>query len=310
MKKMDMHIHTYSTLPMDQQVAYMKEMMEKRGYCGLGFVASLRNTAGFHPYSNEATLELKRRIPGCYAFAALDHGKDFIEQAKAFMEQGFDGIKMLEGKPSNYRFWGIGYEGPRMDEFFAYAEERQIPLVIHNNDPRANWDLNNPKRAHLEAKGWFYGGEDLPSQEDFFVMLEKVFERHPNLRAALSHMGFYYDNLPRVSALMDRCPNLYMDLTPAVEVFMELSLTPDETQAFIRKYHDRIFFGTDTSVNWEPGSRIREFNDQKVRMMEVFFEGDAPEVVAGKYPVAPMHVPAEILEEIYYTNALRFMKKI
>ena len=91
---------------------------------------------------------------------------------------------------------------------------------------------------------------------------------------------------------------------------MELSLTPDETQAFIRKYHDRIFFGTDTSVNWEPGSRVREFNDQKVRMMEVFFEGDAPEVVAGKYPVAPMHVSAEILEEIYYTNALRFMKKI
>ena len=31
MKKMDMHIHTYSTLPMDQQVAYMKEMMEVRG---------------------------------------------------------------------------------------------------------------------------------------------------------------------------------------------------------------------------------------------------------------------------------------
>lgn len=310
MKKMDMHIHTYGQIPMDEQVAYMKEMMELRGYCGLGFVACFRNSVGFHYDSNDVTMELKRRIPGSFAFASLDHGKDFIEQAKLYMEQGFDGIKLLEGKPSIYRFWGTGYEGPRMDEFFAYAEEHDIPLVIHNNDPRANWDPANPKADHLKDKGWYYGDGDVPSQEEFFRMLEGVLERHPNLRAALSHMGFYYDNLPRVSALMDRCPNLYMDLTPAVEVFMELSLTPEETRAFIRKYSKRMFYGTDTSVDWTPGSRIREFNDRKVRMMEVFFEGDEPEVVAGKYPVVPMHIEPEILEDIYYYNALRFMKKI
>jgi predicted TIM-barrel fold metal-dependent hydrolase len=91
---------------------------------------------------------------------------------------------------------------------------------------------------------------------------------------------------------------------------MELSLTPDETKEFFRKYGDRMFVGTDTSVDWAPGSRIREFNDQKVRMMEVFFEGDEPEVVGGKYPVAPMHIDPEIVEDIYYYNALRFMKKI
>ncbi|MBP3300905.1 MAG: amidohydrolase family protein [Clostridia bacterium] len=310
MKKMDMHIHTYGDISMDQMVAYMEEMKELRGYCGLGFMACLRNSSGFVPDSNEVTLELKRRIPGSYAFAGLDHGKDFVEQAKQFMEQGFDGIKMLEGKPSLYRFWGIGYEGPRMDEFFAYAEEQDIPLVIHNNDPRANWDPNGPRVEHLRGKGWYYGDGDVPSQEEFFLMLEGVFDRHPNLRAALSHMGFYYDNLPRVSALMEKCPNLYLDLTPAVEVFMELSLTPAETKAFIEKYQKRMFWGTDTSVNWAPDSRIRTFNDQKVRMMEVFFEGTEPEVVAGKYPVAPVGLDPAILEDIYYYNALRFMKKI
>lgn len=310
MKKLDMHIHTYGNISVDQMVAYMKEMMTLRGYSGLGFVGCLRNSSGFHLDSNEVTMELKRRIPGSFAFAGLDHGKDFLEQAKEYMEAGFDGIKMLEGKPSIFRFWGTGYEGPRMDEFFAYAEEHDIPLVIHNNDPRANWDPANPKADHLREKGWYYGDGDVPSQEEFFRMLEGVFERHPNLRAALSHMGFYYDNLPRVSALMDKYPNLYMDLTPAVEVFMELSLTPDETKEFFRKYGDRMFVGTDTSVDWAPGSRIREFNDQKVRMMEVFFEGTEPETVAGKYPVVPMGFDKELLENIYYYNALRFMKKI
>jgi len=310
MKKIDMHVHTYGDISMDQMVAYMEEMIRVRGYCGLGFVGCLHASSGFHYDSNEVTLELKRRIPGSYAFAGLDHGRDFLEQAESFMKQGFDGIKMLEGKPSQYRFWGTGYEGPRMDEFFAYAEEHQIPLVIHNNDPRANWDPSNPKADHLREKGWYYGDGDVPSQEEFFRMLEGVFERHPNLRAALSHMGFYYDNLPRISALMDKCPNLYLDLTPAVEVFMELSLTPEETKAFLRKYGKRMFFGTDTSVNWAPGSRIREFNSQKVRMMEVFFEGTEPEVVAGKYPVSPMNVDPEALEDIYYYNALRFMKKM
>ena len=141
-------------------------------------------------------------------------------------------------------------------------------------------------------------------------MMEGVLERHPNLRVALCHMGFYYDNLPRVSALMDKYPNLYLDLTPAVEVFMELSLTPDETRAFFGKYAKRMFVGTDTSVDWAPESRIRTFNDQKVRMMEVFFEGTEPETVAGKYPVVPMGFDKELLENIYYYNALRFMKKI
>ncbi len=309
MKKMDMHIHTYGDIPICQMVDYMKEMMAVRGYCGLGFMACLHSSSGFHYDSNEVSLELKRRIPGSYAFAALDHGKDFIEQAKTFMEQGFDGIKLLEGKPAQYRFWGTGYEGPRMDEFFAYAEQQQIPLVIHNNDPRGNWDKNAPNRARLEEKGWFYGNGDLPSQEEFFVMLENVFLKHPNLRAAISHMGFYYDDLPRAAKWLDLCPNLYYDLTPAVEVFLELSLTPEETRAFFRKYRNRMFVGTDTSVDWAPGSRVREFNDQKVRMMEVFFEGNAPEVVAGKYPVVPMLLEKDIVEDIYYTNALRFLKK-
>lgn len=310
MKKMDMHIHTYGNISLDQMTEYMKEMMQVRGYCGLGFVAALRNSAGAQPDANETTLELKRRFPNSFAFASLDHEKDFVEQTKAYMEAGFDGIKMLEGKPSIYRHYGCGFEGDRMDAFFAYAEEHEIPIVLHNNDPRANWDPSNPKADALREKGWYYGDGEVPSQEEFFRMLEDVFDRHPNLRVGLSHMGFYYDNLPRVSALMDKCPNLYMDLTPAVEVFMELSLTPDATKEFFRKYGKRMFYGTDTSVNWAPGSRIREFNDQKIRMMDVFFQGDAPEVVAGKYPVVPMEFDQALVEDIYYYNALRFLKKI
>ena len=140
-------------------------------------------------------------------------------------------------------------------------------------------------------------------------MLEGVFDRHPNLRVGLSHMGFYYDNLPRASALMEKCPNLYMDLTPAVEVFVELSLTPVETKAFFEKYRKRMFWGTDTSVDWAPDSGIRSFNDVKVRMMEVFFEGTEAETVAGRYPVAPIGFDKELLEDVYYYSALRFLKK-
>ncbi len=308
MKKIDAHIHTYGDASMDQMEGYMREMMETRGYCGLGFAALLHETAGFFPESNNMAIEMKRRIPGCYAFASLDHGKDFIAQTKEFMAQGFDGIKLLEGKPSEYRFWGTGYEGPRMEQFFAYAEEQDIPLLIHNNDPRANWDLNHPWREILTKKGWFYGDCGLPSQEEFFVMLEEVFARHPNLRAAIAHMGFYYDNLPRAAALLDKCPNLYLDMTPAVEVYWELSEKPEESATFLRKYHNRLFFGTDTSMGWAPGSGIRSYNDMKVRMMTVFYEGTAPEVVEG-HTIVPMGLEPETVEEIYYYNFLKFLKK-
>ena len=303
MKKLDFHTHiTDETVTVEESAAYFQDLCIRHGLEGIVIHAATVNSAGLHPDCNEKALEISRLLGGAPAFASLHHERDFVEQTKEYMTQGFRGIKLLEGKPSLYRHYGYGFEHPRFEPFFAYAEEQSIPLLIHNNDPAANWDVANATEDLIQ-KGWIYDST-MPTQEDFFRTLEDVLARHPNLRAAIAHFGFYSNDLPRATRLMERYPNLRMDLTPALIIFHELSKTPAETKEFLLRYQDRLIFGTDVSNRIE--DKVRTLNDKKHAVMTAFFEGEG-DYDFGKYSVCGMGLEESVLSKIYYENAMKFM---
>ena len=88
--------------------------------------------------------------------------------------------------------------------------------------------------------------------------------------------------------------------------YSELSATPGRTGDLVRKYHDRLLFGTDADANLT--GRARELNDKKVKVMKAFYEGSGPSEVEGAQ-IYGLDLPEYMLENIYYNNALRFMKK-
>lgn len=303
MKKIDFHVHiTDDDVSVEKSIENFSSLCERQNLSGVCILAAEHSSSGFHPNSNEKALEISRAVRGSFAFATLLQDRDFVEQAKEYMDMGFRGIKLLQGKPSEFRYFGYGYEHPRYDAFFAYAERNAIPLIIHNNDPAKHWDITKMSRASIE-KGWYYD-ETMPSNEHFFRVMENVLEKYPNLCAALAHMGFYSDNIERAALYMEKCPNLMMDMTPAPIIYEQLSLTPDKTKEFIYKYQDRLFYGTDVSNKIE--GNVRALNDQKVALMKAFYE-DADEYFDGKYRVSGMDLDHSILEKIYYKNAMRFI---
>lgn len=305
MKKIDFHVHHSDNIPLADTVQNFRDMCKRKGYVGICTHAYVRDGAtGYHPDCNEAAMALKQAMPEAYAFAALHHERDLVAQAKEYMAAGFDGIKLLEGKPNTYRYNGFGYEAPTFEAFFAYAEEAEIPLMIHNNDPISHWSIETATPRAIEM-GWVYD-ETYPSQEWFFAALEDVLHRHPRLRAALAHMGFYADKLPRAAALLDACPNLYLDITPAPVIYEHLSATPEESRAFFEKYHERLIYGTDAQNDLT--GFAREYNDTKTDIISTFLEGSTPRRI-GKYDIHPIGLPTEMLENIYYNNAMRFVKK-
>lgn len=305
MKKIDFHVHCEAALPIEQSRENFRGMMERNGYCGVCIMALNYNSLGDHPHANEDALKVIEGLGESYAFGTLYHDRDFVTQAKALMDQGFSGIKLLEGKPSVYRKYGYGFENPRYEEFFAYAEREQIPLDIHNNDPLKHWDKEKCGARAIE-QGWYYD-ETIPSQQWFYDVLEQqVLAKHPNLRVALAHMGFYAHTLDKAEELMEKYPNLYMDATPAMLIYHELSETPEQSERFFRKYHDRIFYGTDAHNNLVGFNR--EYNDTKVEMITNFLEGTEPKELGGGI-VRPIRLEPYMLENIYYNNAMRFMKK-
>ena len=104
MKKIDFHVHHSDPIPLDVTVANFRDMCERKGYEGVCTLSYVRDGANERNATcNEEALAIKAAMPGSFAFAALFHERDLVAQAREYMAAGFDGIKLLEGKPNNYR---------------------------------------------------------------------------------------------------------------------------------------------------------------------------------------------------------------
>lgn len=303
MQKMDFHVHVLDNdTNASNSIRYFEDLCMRNNLDGICIHAVGFSSIHAHPGANEKALTISKANINWYAFAGLDHSKDFIEQAEEYMTQGFRGIKLLEGKPSLYRYFGYGFEHPRFEAFFDYAEKHAIPLEIHNNDPLLHWDLNKISPSSIE-KGWYYDST-IPSQEHFFRVFEEMLHRHPALHVALAHFGFYSNNLPRAEKLMKACPNLMMDMTPASIIYNELSQTPEETRSFILRYQHRLLYGTNVSNKIE--GAVHDLNIRKSKLMNAFFEGNELYTL-GNSRVVGMNLEKHVLENIYWNNAHRFM---
>ena len=119
-------------------------------------------------------------------------------------------------------------------------------------------------------------------------------------------MGFYSENIDRAFELMETYPNLKMDVTPALNIYEELSLIHDRAEEFFRKYSDRIIFGTDAVNNLEGDARIS--NDDKNEATSHFFTGEGDRIIRNKL-IRHIRLTEEMLENIYYKSAMNFIGK-
>lgn len=302
MKKIDFHVHVSKDIPLEESAAYLTDMCARHGYEGVNILAL---TYDFPEKCNEMCLTLSKMIPNSHAFCCLLPGEDYAAQAERLMGMGFDGIKLIRGgKPSFYRDCGHLFDDAIYEDFFALAEKEQYPIIMHNNDPEIYWDITRISKKALE-KGWYYD-ESLPSHARYFEAVDRVLERHPNLKIALAHMGVYSEKIDKAFELMEAYPNLYMDATPALNIYEELSLVRDQAELFFRTYHDRIFFGSDATnllVGYE-----REKNDKKNEIVPYFFSGGEPTMLHGM-KISPIRLEPHMLENIYYNTAMKFIEK-
>ena len=309
MKKIDFHVHLEPMYPVEKSVRDLKAMCERNGYETVCLQTFTHGDNHHIPWANDAAFEVHKLLPGSYLFAGIFHdGTSYVDQAKKSIEMGADGIKLLIGKPSEYRDLNVRYDDEIVDEFFAYAEKEDIPVLLHHNDPEKHWDKTRMKPENIE-KGWYYDPETMPSCAWFDDQLEKMLAKHPNLRIALAHMGFYADKLERLTELMEKYPKLYMDLTPALDIFEDLSRTPKEAEEFFKKYEDRIFYGTDAWSNLEEHEGNRKYNEKKVKIVRHFLCEEGDEVIDGQF-TSSISLTEEQQEKIYYYNCLKFMKKM
>ena len=195
---------------------------------------------------NALGLYLKLLFPNCYAFGSLEYrsGIEPAVQARQLMTCGFDGIKMIEQKPTVRRDLKIALNDPRYFPFYAYLEEQQISLLAHVADPEEFW---NPDLIPIWAKeaGYDYSGGEYPAKEQLYDEVEDVLNRFPRLPVILAHLFFLSADLPRLDALLHRHPNVSLDIVSGTEMYFNFTRDPAAWRAFFLRYADRIIYGTD-----------------------------------------------------------------
>lgn len=216
---------------------------ETYGYCATNFlsVECMDDCA-----QNALAIYFKLLHPDNYAFGGLHYRfpYDFGSEVRQLWELGLDGMKMVENKPSERKRLGYAQDDVRYDSFYAALEALDFPALIHVNDPPENWDWERCSQWGKEH-GYYYGDGSFVSYSQVLEETVSMLEKHPKLRVCMAHLFFLSEDGAYLSRLMDRFPNMWLDITAGTEMYYAFDKDPAFWRQFFLKYQDRILFGTD-----------------------------------------------------------------
>lgn len=249
----DGHVHVYT----DKCVEYFLDYKKKYGFKHIcvACLCNLNKTMENDGTQNILAAIMKLIDPDIYALGGLVYPEfpvtkaptgdyDFAAQVKEFMEIGFDGIKMLENKPTTRKLTGLATDDPMYDSFYKYIEDNDIAVISHVADPETFWDYDlAPEFSHKE--GWFYGDGTFLSKEAIYNEVKNTLGKFPKIRFTFPHFFFLSDYIEEARKLLDKHPNLNLDITPGREMYDNFTRHHNEAKAFFNDYSHRIIFGTD-----------------------------------------------------------------
>ena len=223
-------------------------------------ICSLNNHAS--GACNNVMIALYKLInPNTYAHGCLHHvyypisenvpeGTDLVTQYKEMMEIGFDGIKLIEGKPNCLKKLGGTLLFPTLDKFFEAAEKDGTHIVFHVNDPDEFWDDELAPPISKEY-GWFYGDGSFPNFWTVVKEIESILDKYPKLNVTFAHFFFYAKYPEKLAKMFEKYENVAVDITPGTEMYLAFEKNHDFYCDFFKKYSDRILVGTDATFPWE-----------------------------------------------------------
>lgn len=269
---------------------------------------------------NSELVYLKTHHPGrFYASGGLDYLQVRSDPARmseilgtqihTLKRIGFDGVKLIEGKPTARKRWKLPLDAPEYQGMWTALEELQMPIVCHVADPETFWDRNAAPKWALE-RDWFYGDGTFPTKEALYAEIDRVLSRHSTLKLILAHFYFLSADLDRAARFLDAHPSVCLDITPGSEMYNNFTRTCKGTRAFFLEYQDRIIYGTDVNTGAIARNGIREPLSY-VHFVRTFLETQQPFAPPPLIPhwmeadlkaILPLHLPSDVLLKIYHAN--------
>ncbi len=225
----------------------------------------------------------------------------FTYQLEMLNAMGFDGIKFCEFKPDSFKVNKIEKYLPDFEKYFDYCEEKDIPMCWHIADPEEFWDIDRvPEWA--KKSGWFYGDGSFPPLDKLYELTYEILDRHPKLRVMLAHAFFMSQNPDKMVRLLDKYPNVTIDLSPGWEMFDGFRHYYDKWYDIFRKYSDRFLFATDADMAYGKNDCNRPATNV-LRFLETNDEFETP----ANHFAHGIALEKEPLENVLYKNCERIL---
>ncbi len=253
----DVHSHTYARTP--EEISGWVRMMDQ---AGVELTVILTGATGAR-FDQAVELFLKPHPGRFQLYCGIDtsnfEANDFPQRAAAELERCFrkgargvgevidKGSGLSRGSGLLPRDKRLHPDNPRLDLFWQKCAELKIPTNLHMADHPSCWrPPDNKQERPPRFQNFNQFGRDVPSYEELLEIRDRTLARHPKTLFVCCHLGNQGNDLASLSKLLDKYPNLYVDISARA---YEVGRQPRYAAKFLRKYQDRVVFGTDQSIN-------------------------------------------------------------
>ncbi len=227
-----------------------------------------------------------------------------VLQFEEDIKNGARGLKIYKSLGMRYKDSDgkrLAIDDIRLDPIWAKCGELGVPVLIHAADPKSFWDdFDGDNERWLELKTHprrKRSASDPASWEQIIGEQHKMFKKHPKTVFINAHMGWYANNLGKLSELMQEMPNMNVEIGA---IIAELGRQPKFAKKFFEQYQDRILFGKDS---WKPEEfptyfRVLESADEYFPYHKKYH---------AFWAMYGLDLSDEVLKKVYYKNALRIV---
>jgi predicted TIM-barrel fold metal-dependent hydrolase len=229
-----------------------------------------------------------------------------LDRLERLVDHGACGIKFWKDLGLTVRDVSgtlLRVDDERLAPIFDKAAELGIPVMFHTADPDAFFtpiDRFNERYEELAAHpDWSYYGSPV-SKASLLEQRDRVIARHPQTTFVAAHLAESSEDLSYVAKLLDSYPNLYVDISSRTP---ELGRQPYTAREFLMKFAERILFGTDLLPNIDMYRLYYRF----LETADEYFEYPSHASRQGRWNIYGLFLPADVLEKVYRTNALKLL---
>ena len=223
-------------------------------------------------------------------------------------QRGAEGLKIWKGfglQVRDHKGELVKVDDARLFPIWETAAELNMPVLIHVADPVAFFDPLDETNERWEElhlhPDWQFPSPPFPSFMSIMGGLANLVASHPETTFIGAHVGCYAENPGWVGALLERCPNFYVDIAARIG---ELGRQPYTARKFFIQYADRILFGSDMGPDLDTYRLMYRFLETD----DEYFNYNTTDIpLQGRWHVCGLYLPDDVLEKVYYRNAGRVL---